>query len=176
MVKYPKIESSSLRLDQIKKGFTLIEVVIAIFIATVGIMGAFSIIQQVVAYTSASYNRLTAAYLAQEGIEVVRNIRDGNWLKGGNWQIGLTGCEVKGCEANYNDTSLASYGDRYLKIDGGFYNYDSGNDTKYKRKIFINPATGPDGSSILKVVIVVEWQKKGKTDRFSVQENLYNWK
>ncbi len=64
----------------INKSFTLIEVIIAIFILTMGTVGAFSLIQRTIAFTSISSSRLTAAYLAQEGMEIARNIRDSNYL------------------------------------------------------------------------------------------------
>jgi prepilin-type N-terminal cleavage/methylation domain-containing protein len=64
-----------------EKGFTIIEVIIAIFILTVGVLGAFSAIQMIAAFTSNVSSRLAAVYLAQEGIENVRNIRDSNWLE-----------------------------------------------------------------------------------------------
>lgn len=160
-----------------RKGFTLIEVVIATFILVTGIMGAFGVIQQVTAYVSTSSNRLVAAYLSQEGIELIRNIRDSNWLAGVSWTTGLLDCEA-GCEADYNDSSLTSYGGgRYLKLNGGFYKYcDFGADTKFKRKITVTPAVDPDDIDILKVLVSVEWQEKGSIKRFSAQENLYNWK
>lgn len=158
---------------KITKAFTLIEVVVAVFIVTVGVLGSFSVIQQVITYTSNSSNRLIAAYLTQEGIEIARNIRDSNWLKDESWQTGLAGCEAQnGCEADYNSLNLSVYTGRYLKINSGFYNYDSGTDTKYKRKITITP----DGADILKVLVSVEWQERGIVKRFSAQGNLYNWR
>lgn len=79
-----------------KNSFTLIEVLFAIFILTMGISAAFSLIHNTLAYAKISSSRLTAAYLAQEGIEVARNIRDGNWLEQRTtstiqWDDGLTG-------------------------------------------------------------------------------------
>lgn len=64
-----------------KKGFTIIEVIIATFILTVGTLGVFSTIQFILVFTRSVSSRLGAIYLAQGGIEVVRNIRDSNWLK-----------------------------------------------------------------------------------------------
>ncbi|MDO8436188.1 MAG: hypothetical protein Q7S82_02270 [bacterium] len=172
-----KSEDMKKKYQDIQSAFTLIEVVIATFILVTGIMGAFAVIQQVTAYVSTSSDRLIAAYLTQEGIEIVRNIRDGNWLKNFDWKTGLTGCEAPlGCEADYNDRSLTSYGGRYLKLNDRFYNYNSGADTKFKRKIIVTPAIDPDGADILKVVVSVEWKEKGSFKLFSAQENLYNWK
>ena len=66
-----------------KNGFTLLEVIVAIFVITIGVIGVISVVQRTAAFTSISSSRLQAAYLAQEGIEIARNIRDGNWLEAG---------------------------------------------------------------------------------------------
>ena len=76
-----------------KKGFTIIEVIVAISVITIGVLAAFSVVQKIISYTFVSSSRLTAAYLAKERIEVVRNKRDTNWLEGQDWTdgIGTTG-------------------------------------------------------------------------------------
>ena len=150
------------------------ECLVAIFLITVGVIGAISVVNQTTTFTQVTSSQLIGAYLAQEGIEIVRNIRDTNFLKihkgeeGINWDTGLTGC-TGGCETDYNDPALIS-ADRYLKIDGGFYNYDSGENTLFKRKIIIQPDT-----NILKVQVLVSWQERGRTHQVTAQENLYNW-
>ena len=62
------------------KGFTLIELVISIFLLCFVIIGVYNAFSIIVILTSDTSDRLTATYLAQEGIEIVRNIRDTNWL------------------------------------------------------------------------------------------------
>ena len=158
------------------KSFTLIEVLVAIFLITVGIAAALIVINQTTVFTQVTSSRLVASYLAQEGIEIVKNIRDSNFLKihkgiiaEEHWIDGLAGCEG-GCEADYDDSGLVS-ADRYLKINGGFYNYDSGIETAFKRKITITP----DGSDILKVLVEVSWTERGRTHQVTAQENLYKW-
>ncbi len=156
------------------KGFTLIEVLTASFVITLGVVGVLAMVNQTVAYTQVQSSRLTAAYLAQEGIEIVKNIRDTNFLQihkgieGVSWDTGLTDC-AEGCEADYNDLDLAST-DRYLKLNGGFYNYDSSTDTKFKRKITITPDTDK-----LEVVVEVSWQERGREHKVAAQENIYRW-
>ena len=71
------------------KSFTLIEVIVAIFLVTVGIGGVYVLIQRTTAFTPVISARLTAAYLAQGGIENVRNIRDTNWLEREAWDNGI---------------------------------------------------------------------------------------
>ena len=72
-----------------QSSFTLIEVLIAVFLITVAIGGTFILMQRVVEYSAVSFSRLQAVYLAQEGIEQVRNQRDSNWLAGNPWNQGI---------------------------------------------------------------------------------------
>ncbi|MDP3991098.1 MAG: prepilin-type N-terminal cleavage/methylation domain-containing protein [Candidatus Nealsonbacteria bacterium] len=74
----------------LNKGFTLIEVIVAIFLLTVGSVGAFSLVQSIISFSSLAVSRLEAVYLAQEQLEVVRNTRDTNYLEGSSWLDGVT--------------------------------------------------------------------------------------
>lgn len=84
------------------EGFTLIEVLISIVVFTIGIFAALGL--SVSNYNDSQNNldRIIATNLAREGIELVKNVRDSNWLKieandtancGGpcTWNYGLNG-------------------------------------------------------------------------------------
>ena len=73
----------------IKRGFTLIETTIATFILTVGVLGTFALVQIIIIFTSSISFQLRAVYLAQEGIENIRNTRDSNWLAQAAWDRGI---------------------------------------------------------------------------------------
>jgi prepilin-type N-terminal cleavage/methylation domain-containing protein len=62
-------------------GFSLLEVLIAIFVLVIGVVGTYTAFGGMLASSSTTKQKLTAAYLAQEGIEIVRNVRDTNWLQ-----------------------------------------------------------------------------------------------
>ena len=107
------------------KGFTLLEVLAALFIMMMGVLGIFGLITRTVTFDSSVNSQLVASYLAQEGLELVRNIRDTNFLKihkgaGGQWNDGLTSCVV-GCGADYNDTALGNFQNTFLKIECFFF-------------------------------------------------------
>ena len=150
-----------------RSGFTLIEVIVAIFILTIGVMGAYAVVQQIIASTSITSSRLVAAYLAQEGIEIVRNIRDTNFILGNDWDNGLGTGEK---EVDYTmENELESWTDRYLKIkSNGFYNYDSGSPTRFKRKITITKV-----EAYKREILVEVFWEGGKV---SAKEYLYNWR
>lgn len=80
------------------KGFTLIEVLAAVFILTVAIFAIFNVIQNLSIYYKTASSRLTAAYLAQEGMELARNKRDTSLIQGLGWDSDLP----EGTEIEYN--------------------------------------------------------------------------
>ncbi|MEK7219403.1 MAG: prepilin-type N-terminal cleavage/methylation domain-containing protein, partial [Patescibacteria group bacterium] len=75
--------------QQKHKGFTLIETLIAISIFTVSILALMSVLGQGISNTNYAKQKIIASYLAQEGIEYMRNMRDNDVLytqiTGKNW-------------------------------------------------------------------------------------------
>lgn len=72
-----------------QKGFTLIEVLVAIAILIVGVIGTYQVIQNITFSSKINSSKLVATYLVQEGIEMVRNKRDSNWISGSVWDASL---------------------------------------------------------------------------------------
>ena len=161
----------------INRGFTIIEVTTAVFIITVGVVGVFSLIQQVFVFTSVSGSRLVSSYLSQEGIEIVRNIRDSNWLEQRSnpfllWDDGLPSGNW---EADYNSQSLSQVysATSYLNLDSsGFYSYSLGSPTRFKRKISVLKPQ----ADILEISVEVIWDERGRSHSVTAQYNLYNWR
>ncbi|PKL37066.1 hypothetical protein CVV38_04240 [Candidatus Peregrinibacteria bacterium HGW-Peregrinibacteria-1] len=63
-----------------KEGFSLVEVMIGIMVLGVAIVTATSILVGLLKVNKMNLDVLKSYYLAQEGVEAVRNIRDTNWL------------------------------------------------------------------------------------------------
>ena len=61
-------------------GQTLIETIVAIAILTTGIIGGLALAIQSLSSSERSSNEIIATNLAREGAEVVRQVRDSNWL------------------------------------------------------------------------------------------------
>jgi|GEM_PF-456260 len=159
-----------------QRGFTLIEVLVAIFIITVGAGGALALIQKTLSFTSNAALQLEASYLAQEGMEIVRNIRDTNFVKihkgveGSIWTNGLEGCEA-GCQADYTQDSLIAYEDTLLQLTNGIYSYTVSIDSLFKRKITITM----QGSDTMEAVVEIMWEERGRSHVVSAATELYNW-
>lgn len=62
------------------KGAILLDVIVSLFIFTLGLTGSLSLIVSAINANLTSQNRLIAVNLAQEGLESFRSMRDTNWL------------------------------------------------------------------------------------------------
>ena len=98
-----------------QKGVGLVEAVVAIGILITGIISVVSLSQSNIASSQGVAARLTAINLAREGVEAVRSMRDGNWLKGRTnvtgednaWDSGFSGAGDVTAIAVLNADSLA---------------------------------------------------------------------
>lgn len=150
-----------------KKGFTLFEVLVSLLIILIGIIIISQFLPSFITSSIFLNLEFTASYLAQEGIELVRNIRDSNLINDRPWNKGI---EKGSWLIDFQKNKLFPYKDEFLKInEEGFYGY-SGKDTPFKRKIIISEKEG----GIL-ITSKVSYLFKGKEYEISVQEILYDW-
>ena len=155
-----------------KLGFSLLEVIIAIFIITLGLIGILSLVVQSIQVQYINKNNMIASQLAQEGIELVRNIRDNNWIDGLGWKSGIgTGFYIidyiNGINSNISDTKLY--------IDGnGFYKHGlEATTSNFNRLIEITDTDNGDGIDVKSTVI---WQEKNNSHSYIAETELYDWK
>lgn len=183
-----------------KQGFTIIELIISVFILSVAVIAVYSAFSVMIVMTSDLTDRLTAAYLTQEGMEIIRNIRDTNWLNidasnTGNWTDQRLGACSAGCDEidyEYGTANIVQWSGsgNSLKLAGGFYNYTNGDSTKFKRKITITclPTGACVDDYIMKIIVETSWDSKasilspsvlagtcGDNNCISAEETLYNW-
>lgn len=157
------------------KGFTLLETIVSVSILAAIAVGSLTLVSKSMQSVSISQNRLIASYLAQEGIELARNIRDGNWKDNNypvsvNWDDGMPNCN--NCEMDYTMNALADAGDPFLKLDSNnFYNYSSGTNTIFKRRISVSSVSSRQKQVTSKIV----WKYRRKDYNLAVKAFLYNW-
>jgi len=141
-----------------QRGFTFIEVVVALGIIAVAFSAIMTLARGTITAIGVARRELIAANLAQEGIEVVRNIRDTNWIVGrradglgtggdcaltaSTWRAGL--CDsafsdpyrVVGSTSTTLDTGPAS--DLLVLRPSQLYEYNPvGTSTPFRREVFI---------------------------------------
>jgi prepilin-type N-terminal cleavage/methylation domain-containing protein len=156
-----------------ERGFTLLEMLISILIISIGVSGVYMAVAKYARDTQTERESFMAAYLCQEGIEIVRNLRDFNLVSGAVWKNGLTSCGT-GCEADYHTpTTLSAWTTGsilYINQTTGLYEYTSSTvPTSYKRKIVIDNTTN---TNILSITVYVYWENNTMT----AKEDLYNWR
>jgi len=133
-----------------KDGFTLIELIVAVFVVTLGAGAAFMVINQGMALSSISSSQFAAAYLSQEGVENIRNIRDGNWL------------EQRTNPLTAWDEGIASDLDWQL----------IGSIPKFKRRITIQKQQ-PDKMT---VSVQIKFEERGRAHVVAAETELYDWR
>ena len=154
------------------RAFTLIEVLVAISLLVVALLAAISLLIRTISLSSVITDKFIAANLAQEGVELVRNLRDNNLLNGRTWNYNLSAGKYY-LDLDDKDLTKCSNGCPYLKFDKttGFYSYNSGLSSKFKRAIIINYPTADE----MQINSIVEWREKGIDFKIDVEDHLYNF-
>jgi len=67
-----------------KRGFTLVEMLVAVFIFSVSLASLMLIVSRGLRAANQAQKQVTAEYLAIEGLESVRSLRDGAFLRSNN--------------------------------------------------------------------------------------------
>ncbi len=181
------------------RGFTLVETMVAVSIFTVSLLGMMNILSGNISNTFYAKQKMLAAYLAQEGIEYIRNLRDTYVLYSTDGQTGwdafydkLFPCaSSNGCYFNADDldfgnkdrpmTNLSisicndincSNGKLLFDTTTGKYGFaPSGTPSSFIRKINVSSAD----SNEIKISSVVSWTQGSGNYSIAFSETLFNW-
>jgi prepilin-type N-terminal cleavage/methylation domain-containing protein len=177
---------------QKNKGFTLIETLVAISIFSMSILGLLSVLSSGIADTNYAKQKVIAGYLAQEGIEYVRNMRDTYILypsQGLSWAIfenkvspvcsnDFCGVDISAPVTDANAIAPCSnMNNCKLYISDGNYSVDSGvgNDSGFVRQIQATPIVVGGVTSEIKVISKVSWTQGSGSYNITLSEDLFNW-
>ncbi|PIR68144.1 hypothetical protein COU49_02190 [Candidatus Nomurabacteria bacterium CG10_big_fil_rev_8_21_14_0_10_35_16] len=186
-------------IQQKNTGFTLVETLIALAIFSVSILGLMTVLSQGISDTTYAKRKNIAAYLAQEGIEYMRNIRDTYVLYSEDGSIGWDAFKTKlisspakchldnGC---YFDDQDLNYSNQAQPITGiymiecgatcapllydsstGQYNYLTGDNSGFVRQITVDLISGDE----LGISSTVSWTQGSGTYQITFYENLFRW-
>ena len=186
---------------QNKKGFSLVETLVALFVFSVAIMATMTVMSQGISNITNAKNKITASFLAQEGIEFIKNMKDSFSLeedKSLGWNkfisaINNSSCDTDGCyvltdEYTFNMSNYPLKRDFnslvnqcqnncsivYFKEVGVYFaSVDSiGSDmTSFSRKIYFQELDDNN----LKIISEVSYTQGGKTNAVSFTDYLTNW-
>jgi len=177
-----------------KRGFTLIETLVAISILLLSILGPMTFAAQGIQNTYYARDQIVAFYLAQEGIELVRAKRDDNALSGAaSWLTditGSTGCDsADGCGVEVQNQDVfvpcgASPGYANCRM---YYDASGVSSPSSHRGIYVLPAGGGVATTFVRriqvqsvsaneydVVSVVSWQTARLTKTITVRSKIFN--
>lgn len=169
------------------KGFTLLEMLFAVIIFSFALISLMGIASKGVIATTTARDQLTAQYLAEEGLEVVRNLRDSNFLGFSSdtpWLTNIDQCsETSPCYVEYSTVSgqptLALCSGEcgpLSEVDGVFRPSGSGVSgtiTPFSREIYVVDDGLPPNQR--KVVATVRWNQKTLKRSFSVSTYISDW-
>ncbi|PIR86263.1 hypothetical protein COU13_01890 [Candidatus Kaiserbacteria bacterium CG10_big_fil_rev_8_21_14_0_10_43_70] len=167
------------------RGFTLIETMVAISLLVVSVAAPMSLAVRSLSSAFYARDQVTAFHLAQEAIESIRIVRDGNALRavqGASVDLlagipstqgfpftvdtrnnAMSLCDPAGCEPLYNN--------------GEFYGHESGSGwevTRFTRTVTANEVD--ENGDEIKVSVEVRWKSGTFQERsFTISENLYKW-
>ena len=77
-----KIFSNLIFTEKKTGGFLMVEVLFALFIITAGLVVVLALYSKTAVNANQDRDAVIGALLAQEGVEIARNIRDNNWAAG----------------------------------------------------------------------------------------------
>lgn len=161
----------------------MLEIVVILIIISVGLVGVMNLMFFSLRAQNSNRDTLIAYNLAQEGLELVRNVRDTNWREGMDWNRYIegdpSGKKYKVDFRHFQPVSITDNTEAVLQIstssDLRFYVNETGSsDSIFQRTITITADNASSSSST--VNCLVEWNDRGDTRRFELQTELYDWK
>jgi prepilin-type N-terminal cleavage/methylation domain-containing protein len=162
-------------------GFSLIEVMASVAIIAFGMLGVFSLVVYNQKIYLSTKDNFIGALLSEEGAELVRNVRDSNWLNSLPFNNGISGTfridTTNGIKGSIQAVSGIGDTNARLKILGGVYRHDTGDATAFARVIQIQNIDEPGGEAVdgLKITSLVQWEERGATRQRQTVVFLYDW-
>ncbi len=160
-----------------KKGFSIGEILLAAFVLSVAMLAAVNLLLTGFSHSADSRDHIIASMLAQEGIEIARNIRDNNWATGTDTFSVVNfpdidraadntplGCSVDKDSLVIRGTCNDVDASKILRINAnGYYMRLGVTRIKFKRKIMVQyydsngVSTNRAGATTAKLTSVVVW-------------------
>ncbi len=177
-----------------KRGFTIIETLVAVFILLITTTGPLTFTQSGLRSSFLARDQITAFYLAQDSIEYLKNLRDQNQIAANDTWLdqfgacapvsegadGTVSCNIDSIldqtaeciisPTNPNGTCPALY----YEVNKGNFSMTNGTDfevSKYTRTMYVTLINAKE----LQVIVEVSWDSQllSGLKRIVVQENIY---
>jgi prepilin-type N-terminal cleavage/methylation domain-containing protein len=168
-----------------RQGFTLIEVLIGLFIAVIASLSVAQVIASTNKVIDAGRKTFIATNIAHEGLELTREIRDDTWFSNPDrtkWMSTAQLCPDNNVHTYTIDSELAKNdqikNDAKTKLyiqSNGEWTHDVGIDTGYDRLMTIDCTNQVLDPAYVTVTATVSWNGAYGPKNISLTEQLYNW-
>ncbi len=167
------LNDDTLNVPSRQAGFTLVEVLVSVFILSTALTGIVVLISSNISDANLIAHSYIANGLVQEGTEIVRNLRDDDFLASRSFGFSLPDGVYK---VQWNSNLISGDPTTLLNKDShGLYTYDAGTPTIFQRSVTISTPVGKADIE-KKVVVVVSWPERNGTRRVMTEDHLFNWK
>lgn len=179
-----------------QSGFTLAETLIGFTIIVAAITATTALVVSSIRGNALNRERLIAYHLASEGLEIMRNVRDSNWLQNQGWRSGDPA--ERGVSWDENGRYLVDRDENYLSTGEGIpfsvMRFDEKNDRSCLFKVsfqggarYRHAACLPERTEAFRRVLFVDdpaatirsevtWQDRGTQHVVSLTTRLTDWK
>ncbi len=148
------------------------EILVVLFIVSMSLLGILSLLIQNIQVQSVNKNKLIASSLSQEGIELIRQVRDDNWQNGRPFNSYLTDGSYR---IDFQNGLMSNPSDFRLYLKDGFYVHEStASSTIFSRQIFVDRLSSL--GEPLRVRSIVSWIDRDRPSRYELQTLLYDWR
>ena len=156
-----------------QKAFSLIEVISVLFILSIGLLGVLNLIIQNINSQYFSRQNIIAYQLAQEGVELIRQVRDTNWNSGANWNEHLSDGNYYMDYTNSYPIATGSTSEPLYLTTNNVYTHNAANNTltKFNRLITISNVSDHE----IRVTSTIDWVDGTKSRSYTLEALLYDW-
>lgn len=193
-----EIKNLKFKIKNSKRGFSLVETLVATFVLMFAITGPLLIVSRGVFYSLYAKDQVTSFYLAQEAIEYIRNRRDVTTITGNVWNTFkqnngaaipqgihdcLTNYNADGCTVDVTTDSITACTGACAPLrqnsTSGLYGYQASagwNVSPYTRiiKMYNEPLSDPLANE-MRIEVEIRWQDGELQKSFNLRENIFNW-
>lgn len=158
-----------------KAGFSLVEVLAVLFVVSMGLIGVLSLIVQSVQVRYINKNAMIAYQLAQEGVELMRHVRDTNWRQSEPWLFGMGTGQYCIDYENVIPIPTTGQGCRLYIDQNGFYDHTQeaeDTSTDFFRRMDVNAIA----TTSAQVISVISWKDHGQDYSYRLETMLYDWR
>jgi prepilin-type N-terminal cleavage/methylation domain-containing protein len=159
-----------------RAGFTLLEIIVVLFVISMGLVGVLSLVIRNIQSQSYNKDNLIAYQLAQEGIELVRKVRDSNWRTSDPFNTDLAaGYYYMDYLDEAPQATSSSASPLLRRDDDGFYRHglsEAATSSGFTRLIRIEDL---DVNSF-RVLSDVSWNSRDNNYSYVLETILYDWR